>query len=189
MDFQKNRHELTMTSSFQFAPKGVTRWLLQVALARPFRKEQLPRSSSKHLLPGLPLPQGPRVRKHKPLEKVLAGAGLLQAGQERREWLFVSHVAFYSCYSGVLAQGAQQSRCSLFTFKNPGVWLLIDIWELTLRLIQSKLFSLRRGINSFRPSVSGVQFPAVNNRIKWFKRNFNPPHLSYKEEAQKGKVT
>lgn len=29
----------------------------------------------------------------------------------------------------------------------------------------------------------------LNNRIKGFERNFNPIHLPYKEEAQKGKVT
>lgn len=85
------------------------------------------------------------------MEKVLGGADWLQAGQEGGEWLFVSGVLFCSYYSQVLAQDAQGSWHFLFSFKCPGVLLLTDIWKLTLRLIQSKLFSLRRGIDSFRP--------------------------------------
>lgn len=46
---------------------------------------------------------------------------------------------------------------------------MIDVWKLPLRLIPRQLFSLRRVMNSFRPSVSGLLFSAkesANKRIE-----------------------
>ena len=122
------------------------------------QQDLLGRSSSNTCFLGCPSP-GPVGGKVEPLEKVLDGAGLLQAGQERRERLLVSHVLFCSYYSWVLAQAVPQSWHSLLTFKSAGVLLLIDIWERTLRLTQSKLFSLKRGINS-----SGLQWVVCNSQ-------------------------
>lgn len=77
----------------------------------------------------------------------------------------------------MLAWDAQWSWQSLFTFKNPGVLLLIDIWKLTLKLVQSKLFCLRRGMNSFRPTVSSLQFSAQEsvNRIGGLRETLTQP--------------
>ena len=62
------------------------------------QQDPLGRSSSSTCLLWWPSP-GPEDRRVRPLEKVLAGAGLPPAGQEGREWLFVSDVLFCSCFS------------------------------------------------------------------------------------------
>lgn len=142
MALQKTSHELTIASAFQFASQDVTRLLPTDDLSRTFLGGAgAPTSWVAHPLEGA----GPGSRKMQHLEKVLDGTGLLQAEQEEREWVFVSGVLFHSCYSCVLDKDAQCSWHSLFTFKNPVVLLLIDIWKLKLRLIQSKLFSLMKG--------------------------------------------
>ena len=159
MDFQKNRHGLTVASAFRFAPKGVSRCLptdgpseiLQEGVA------QVPAS----WWPSLET-EDRRVR---PLENVLDGA----SGQEGREKFFVSAALLGSCFSWALVQTTQGSWHSLFTIKNLGVLLSIDIWNLPLRLIPRQLFSLKGVLNSFRPSVGGLPFSAkesANKRIE-----------------------
>lgn len=110
--------------------------------------------------------------------KMQNGGNLLQAGQEGGVQLF--QVRFFVLV--IAKYWLEWSWHFFFTFKNPGVLLLNDIWKLALRLIQSKLFSLRRGIiNSFRPSVTGLQFSAqesVINRMRGPEQALTQPTIT-----------
>lgn len=71
MDFQKNRHGLTVASAFRFAPKGVSRCL----------PTDGPNEILQEGVAQVPASLEPEDRRVRPLENVLDGA----AGQEGRE--------------------------------------------------------------------------------------------------------
>lgn len=164
------------------APKGVTRGLPTVGLSKTLQEgaSQVPASWVAPL-------QG--LREEGAACGESAGWNRSAAGREEGSSLFQVCCLVPSA-SQVLAQDAQGSWHFLFTFKHPGVLLLTDVWKLTLRLIQRKPFSLVRGIDSFGPGSVVCNYQHRSREQQDGRpKNFNPTHLSYKEEDLQGKVS